>query len=237
VASAGESSGAPELAARRVTAAEAGDVVELFTLAFHEDPTWSWAFPNPEARLEHHRGWWSLFMHTAVPYGWVWMTEDGGAASSWIPPGRPELSEEDEAQVEPLLRRLVGAHADDVLTLLDRFDSNHPSAEPHFFLSLLGTHPDHRGQGKGMASSPRISRESTGWACRPTSTRATAPMITATNGSASSRLESSRFQAVNPRSPACGATHAEAQTGSGGEETAAFDDAEAKPSFAVAPPS
>ena len=162
MASASESSGAPELAARRVTAAEAGDVVEVFTLAFHEDPTWSWAFPNPEARLEHHRGWWSLFMHTAVPYGWVWMTEDGGAASSWIPPGRPELSEEDEAQVEPLLRRLVGAHADDVLTLLDRFDSNHPSAEPHFFLSLLGTHPDHRGQGKGMgllaANLARIDR-------------------------------------------------------------------------------
>ena len=89
-------------------------------------------------------------MHTAVPYGWVWMTEDGGAASSWIPPGKPELSEEDEAQVEPLVRRLVGAHADDVLTLLDRFHSNHPSAEPHFYLSLLGTHPDHRGQGKGM---------------------------------------------------------------------------------------
>lgn len=150
MASASESSGAPELAARRVTAAEAGDVVELFTLAFHEDPTWSWAFPNPEARLDQHRAWWSLFMHTAVPYGWVWMTEDGGAASLWIPPGRPELSEEDEAQVEPLLRRLVGAHADDVLTLLDRFDSNHPSAEPHFYLSLLGTHPDHRGQGKGM---------------------------------------------------------------------------------------
>ena len=162
MASASESSGAPELAARRVTAAEAGDIVELFTLAFHEDPTWSWAFPNPEARLDQHRAWWSLFMHTAVPYGWVWMTEDGGAASSWIPPGRPELSEEDEAQVEPLLRRLVGAHADDVLTLLDRFDSNHPSAEPHFFLSLLGTHPDHRGQGKGMgllaANLARIDR-------------------------------------------------------------------------------
>ena len=130
--------------------AEAARIVEVFALSFNQDPTWGWAFPNPEARLDHHRAWWSLFVHTAVPYGWVWMTEDGGAASLWIPPGKPELSAEDEAQVEPLLRRLVGAHADDVLTLLDRFDSNHASAEPHFYLSLLGTHPDHRGQGKGM---------------------------------------------------------------------------------------
>ena len=36
------------------------------------------------------------------------------------------------------------------LTLLDRFDSNHPRQPPHYFLSLLGTHPDHRGRGKGM---------------------------------------------------------------------------------------
>ena len=75
--------------------AEAARIVEVFALSFNQDPTWGWAFPNPEARLDHHRAWWSLFVHTAVPYGWVWMTEDGGAASLWIPPGKPELSAED----------------------------------------------------------------------------------------------------------------------------------------------
>jgi GNAT superfamily N-acetyltransferase len=135
---------------RRVTAAEADEVTELFTLAFHQDPTWSWAFPDPDRRMDHHRLLWGLYMHSALPYGWVWRTEDGGAASLWIPPGRPELSDEDEARLEPLVRDLVGAHANDVLTLIDRFDSNHPRDEPHFYLSLLGTHPDHRGHGKGM---------------------------------------------------------------------------------------
>ena len=33
---------------------------------------------------------------------------------------------------------------------MDRFEENHPREEPHYYLSLLGTHPDHRGQGKGM---------------------------------------------------------------------------------------
>ena len=89
-------------------------------------------------------------MHSALPYGWVWMTEDGGAASLWIPPEKPELSEEDEARIEPLLRQFVGSHADDVLVLLDRFEAAHPRDTPHYYLSLLGTHPDHRGQGKGM---------------------------------------------------------------------------------------
>ena len=134
-----------------MTEAEAEQVTELFTLAFFEDPTWSWAFPEPSTRMDDARAWWGLLVHSAVPYGWVWMADDGGAAALWIPPGEPELSAEDEAKVEPLFRARVGAHADDVLTLLDRFESSHPRQTPHYYLSLLGTHPDHRGQGKGMA--------------------------------------------------------------------------------------
>jgi GNAT superfamily N-acetyltransferase len=133
-----------------VTETEADRVIELFTLAFYEDPTWSWAFPDRDRRMDHHRFWWRLFMHSALPYGWVWTTEDGGAAALWIPPGEPELSPEDEARVEPFLRETIGPHADDVLTLLERFDANHPRDAPHYYLSLLGTHPDHRGRGQGM---------------------------------------------------------------------------------------
>ncbi len=133
-----------------MTDAAAEQVTELFTLGFHDDPTWSWAFPDAEQRVAHHRIWWGLYMHSALPYGCVWMTEDGAAASLWIPPNAPELSEEDEARVDPLLRELVDTHADDVLTLLDRFDANHPRHTPQYYLSLLGTHPEHRGQGKGM---------------------------------------------------------------------------------------
>jgi GNAT superfamily N-acetyltransferase len=135
---------------RQVGETDAGAVTELFAHAFYEDPLWSWAFPDDGKRMEQHRLWWGLYMRSAVPYGWVWMSEDGGAASLWIPAGKPELSEEDEAKVEPILRQMLGSHADDVLTLIERFDSNHPHDEPHYYLSLLGTHPDHRGQGKGM---------------------------------------------------------------------------------------
>ncbi len=135
---------------RQVTETEADRVTELFALAFYDDPTWTWAFPDSEKRLDHYRIWWGLYMHSAVRYGCVWMTEDGGAAALWIPPGEPELSDEDEARVEPLLRELIGSRADDVLTLLESFDFNHPRDTPHYYLSLLGTHPNHRGYGKGM---------------------------------------------------------------------------------------
>ncbi len=136
---------------RPVTEEDAEQVTELLALAFFNDPTWSWAFPDASTRMDHQRAWWGLCVHSAVPYGWSWMTDDGGAAAIWIPAGRPEMTPEDEEKVEPLFRARVGAHADDVLTLLERFEASHPRQTPHHYLSLLGTHPDHRGQGKGMA--------------------------------------------------------------------------------------
>ena len=135
---------------RRATQADAEHVTELFARAFYDDPTWSWAFPSDEKRLAQQRLLWGLLVHSAVPYECVWMSDDGGAAALWIPPGEPELSDEDEGHVEPLLRELLGSHADDVLVLLERFEANHPRDRRHYYLSLLGTHPDHRGHGKGM---------------------------------------------------------------------------------------
>src|SRR4029077_7004434 len=34
--------------------------------------------------------------------------------------------------------------------LLERFTAAQPKSEPHYYLTLLGTHPDHRGRGIGM---------------------------------------------------------------------------------------
>jgi ribosomal protein S18 acetylase RimI-like enzyme len=37
------------------------------------------------------------------------------------------------------------------MELFARFDAAHPDAPPHYYLSLLGTHPEHRGHGVGMS--------------------------------------------------------------------------------------
>jgi GNAT superfamily N-acetyltransferase len=135
---------------RRLTPADHDRVVELFALAFHDDPTWAWAFPDPARRGEHLQAWWGLYAHSIIRYGWSWTTDDGAAAALWVPPGEPELGADDEARVEPLLRELLGPHADAVLELIERFEANHPHDPPHYYLSLLATHPHHRGHGRGM---------------------------------------------------------------------------------------
>ena len=94
--------------------------------------------------------WWRLFVDGAMRYPWVLATERCEAAAIWITPDGTEMSQEDKARVPSLLRELVGDHAPSFLELLGRFDDARPADPPHFYLSLLGVHDDHRGKGLGM---------------------------------------------------------------------------------------
>jgi ribosomal protein S18 acetylase RimI-like enzyme len=130
---------------------EIAAVTETISLAFHDDPTWSWAFPDPLTRQEHYTVFWRFMIEGALRYPWVLMTESCEAAAVWIPPGGTELAEDGEARLARLLDRLLGERAGDVLELFDRFDGAHPHEEPHYYLSLLGTHPSSAGRGIGIA--------------------------------------------------------------------------------------
>jgi GNAT superfamily N-acetyltransferase len=133
--------------ARVATERDLDLVTETLAAAFSSDPLWGWAFPERVSLT----AWWRFFVSSAFRYSWVWIADEGAAASVWIPPGGVELTDEDEQRVEPLLRELIGGRTPEVLELLDRFERAHPHQAPHYYLSLLGTHPDHRGKGIGMA--------------------------------------------------------------------------------------
>jgi GNAT superfamily N-acetyltransferase len=140
----------PPVDARQVTAGEVPAAVETLARAFYADPVWSWAFPDPEARLGQHRVVWRLVAEAAVSYGSAWLTGHCAAVALWIPPGRSELRPEDEARLPSLLVELLGDGAARVLDTFERFEAAHPGAMPHYYLSLLGTNPDHAGNGLGM---------------------------------------------------------------------------------------
>lgn len=136
--------------ARLATRAEIPTAVDALARAFYADPVWSWAFPDSERRLEQHRVVWGLVAAAALAYRSAWLTGNCAAVALWIPPGKPELLSEDEARLEGLLVELLGGGAARVLETFERFDAAHPEGEPHYYLSLLGTDPDHRGGGLGM---------------------------------------------------------------------------------------
>lgn len=131
---------------RVATERDVDGVSATLVAAFDADPLWSWAFP--EGGLDAI---WGLCVTSAMRYPAVRFVGDYAAASIWIPPGGTELTAEEEASLEPMLEGLVGARAAEVLELFERMERAHPTAAPHYYLSLLGTHPDHRGKGVGMA--------------------------------------------------------------------------------------
>jgi GNAT superfamily N-acetyltransferase len=128
------------------TAADLPVVVDTLVASFEGDPLWRWVFPDM-ADLEVM---WRLYAASGLRYPWVRMLDGAAAVAIWIPPGGTELTELEEIGLEPLLRRLVGGRACAVLELLENFEAAHPRERPHYHLTLLGTHPDHRGKGIGM---------------------------------------------------------------------------------------
>jgi GNAT superfamily N-acetyltransferase len=136
---------------RPATLDDLAPVSQTLTLAFLHDPVWGVALARPDGSTAHHAAFWQLYVEGALRYSTVFLAEDASAVSVWIPPGGTELSEAGEQAVDQLIRATLepdGATA--MFSLWERFAANHPRDEPHAYLSLLATHPDHRGQGIGQ---------------------------------------------------------------------------------------
>jgi GNAT superfamily N-acetyltransferase len=143
----------PSPSLRVATEADADAVGETLTLAFRADPVWGpYAFPDRERRIEQSRRLWTAYAQAAMRFPWTLVTPACEAVAVWIPPNEPELTEEQEAEFEALAVAVLGSEqAEVVLGALDALDAEHPNDEPHYYLSLLATHDDHRGKGLGMA--------------------------------------------------------------------------------------
>jgi GNAT superfamily N-acetyltransferase len=139
-----------ELPVRRAAAADIDLVTSIITLAFAQDPLWAHALTRPDGSTAHHAAFWRLFVAGALRYPDTWLASDGAATAVWIPPGGTEMSPEQEERLAGLAADQLGPGAANYLEVVSRFEAAHPRAEPHYYLSLLGTHPDHRGQGIGM---------------------------------------------------------------------------------------
>jgi GNAT superfamily N-acetyltransferase len=139
-----------ERTARRATPGDAELLTTIVTLAFARDPLWSWVLARPDGRTDHHGAFWRLVVEGALKYPATWITGGGEATSVWIPPGGIEMTTELEERLGELVVEHLGPTADTYFELLARFEGAHPREVDHYYLSLLGTHPDHRGHGIGM---------------------------------------------------------------------------------------
>jgi GNAT superfamily N-acetyltransferase len=139
-----------ELKTRRAVTTDVDLVTSIISLSFARDPIWGRALELPDGRIDHHFAFWRLSIEGALRYPWTWLAGDGAATAVWIPPGGTEMSPAQEARLLDLARDILGPRSGQFVELLDRFSAAQPKTEPHYYLTLLGTHPDHRGRGIGM---------------------------------------------------------------------------------------
>lgn len=137
----------------RIVVADDEDVTtRVITLAFAHDPVWYPALGRADGATDHHFGYWRFFVRGAVPHGLSGIANDGAAVSVWLPGDASEVSDADAVAFDRYLAaRLSPSDVDQLQELFQRFEDAHPRTEPHNYLSLLGTHPEHRGRGIGQA--------------------------------------------------------------------------------------
>jgi ribosomal protein S18 acetylase RimI-like enzyme len=137
---------------RAATASDIETVTRCITLAFAADPVWEPALRRRDGRTDHHEPYWRLFVADAVEQGAAFMTDGGEAVSIWVPPGGSELSPAGLEALDTLIDATLDPDAvPELHTLYERFEASRAPLGDHYYLSLLATHPKHRGRGIGQA--------------------------------------------------------------------------------------
>ena len=131
---------------RRATSRDEQGVADALATSFAEDPVWGWALPDPATRV----AFWGFLARNSIEHGSVWVVDDAKAVALWALPGTVELDEAGEAALDRLCREQLSPAGARAIEVMECLEPVHPT-EPHHYLSLLGTHDDHRGRGLGMA--------------------------------------------------------------------------------------
>jgi GNAT superfamily N-acetyltransferase len=132
---------------RPATPADAATIGDLFAAAFHDDPWLAWTFPDATARPRQLARFMAALVAEAVPAGWVFIGAGGATATLWHPP--EGIGSGDAAAFERFMRSLVGDHAAAVLAAAADVAALRARHRPHFYLSVVGTHPSRQGEGLG----------------------------------------------------------------------------------------
>jgi GNAT superfamily N-acetyltransferase len=135
---------------RHATSADRRQLADTLAHAFHDDPVMSWFFPDSTRRIAHNRRLFSMRLRQLVPQGETYTDAGLGAAALWTVPDAWHLGSIETFRMALALAPAIGRRVGTILKGVDQIEKAHPTG-PHYYLAVLGTHPDHQGKGLGSA--------------------------------------------------------------------------------------
>lgn len=131
----------------RVSESDVTRLASVLARAFLDDPVTCWAFDREPTRLRTAARFFELRLRTLIPHELSYTTHDREGAALWALPGKWLVPIGETLRLMVLVRARRLPLVTRGLTMVER---RHPR-EKHFYLAVLGTDPDHQGQGIGSA--------------------------------------------------------------------------------------
>jgi len=134
---------------RRAAPDERDGVAAMVAAAFAEDPAWAFIFGQEYERLATHFA--GALFDVRVASLNVWVTDDLAAVAMWDSPDRSDAVPGYAESVWTRYRALAGRDACERLAIYNEAVAGASSAEPHWYLGVLATHPRRRREGLATA--------------------------------------------------------------------------------------
>ena len=125
-------------------------ICRLLARAFRDDPLHRWIFPGERSWTRNSHRMFAVVVRQELAHGTVLTTEGRLGVAIWRDPILGPFSFWDKLRMAAGTFPLFGARAMLICRSFNRLTSLHPQ-EPHWYLSVLGTHPEHQNQGVGSA--------------------------------------------------------------------------------------
>jgi ribosomal protein S18 acetylase RimI-like enzyme len=139
--------------ARLATADDLDGMAAMLSLSFHDDPVFQWLFGDePPRPMRFSRPFFTIEGKRHLAHEHVYTVDGHHGAAYWDPPGHWKSSPMSILRLTPVLLRGIGRRTAKALQGLGRVETAHGEHPPeHYYLAVLGTHPDRQGQGVGSA--------------------------------------------------------------------------------------
>ncbi|GAA3054787.1 GNAT family N-acetyltransferase [Pseudonocardia yunnanensis] len=129
---------------------DVGEVVDIMSTAFFDDPVCRWFFPDERQRETQHPPFFWPLVEEAYTNGEVYLTDDRAGAALWLPVDvsahtrPPDLARMYEDSVGPSSAARIG-----VFGALNA--AIHPTSINHDYLPFIAVRPEWQGSGRGAA--------------------------------------------------------------------------------------